>query len=193
MTKFFLFSFFIILIVSDLKAQDVTFGIKSGVTLSNVSTDFSQKGSLTSFHLGGFMEALYSEKIAVQPEILYSEQGFKFGDGDSNTTFKLSYINVPVMIKYYVVKDLYVEAGPQIGFLNTAKLILEQNENTTTQNVKDALRNNDLSLSFGAGFNIKNQFNIGARYNLGLTNFLNKELYPNLKNRVLQFSVGYMF
>ncbi|RZJ55928.1 MAG: PorT family protein, partial [Flavobacterium sp.] len=33
----------------------------------------------------------------------------------------LSYLNVPIMAKYYVIEKLSLEAGPQIGFLLSAK------------------------------------------------------------------------
>ncbi len=61
-------------------AQDVSFGVKGGVNFSNASQEDFTTSAITTFHLGVVMEAHYTEKIALQPEILYSFQGFDYGD-----------------------------------------------------------------------------------------------------------------
>lgn len=184
---------FLAVYISNTNAQDVRFGVKAGVNYSDVASDEFDNEPLTSFHLGGAMEALYSEKISLQTEILYSEQGFKTEDANEQTTYKLSYLNVPVMVKYFVTKVLILEAGPQIGFLNTAKIITESEGNSSTTDIKEGLRSNDLCLNVGIGYQLKNGWNIGARYNWGISNIAKDQLNQNLKNRVLQLSIGYLF
>ena len=79
--------------------------------------------SKTSFHIGGVVEIPISDSFSVQPELLYSSQGAKaessFG-GDVD--FKLSYLNLPIMAKYYVAENFSLEAGPQVGLLLSAKV-----------------------------------------------------------------------
>lgn len=174
-------------------AQDVTFGLKGGVNFSNVSKEDFDGESRTSFHIGGVMEALYGDKIALQPEIIYSQQGFTYQENGIERSLKFSYINVPVMVKYYVVKGIAIEAGPQIGFRNTAKIITTVNGEQAKQNIKRGLRGNDLSLNLGMGFKMTNGLNFNARYCYGLTNISVLQTDEKFKNRVLQLSVGYLF
>jgi hypothetical protein len=175
-------------------AQDVIFGVKGGVNSSNASQEDFTASAITAFHLGVAMEARYTEKMALQTEILYSFQGFDYiDDGDIDSESRLSYINVPVMFKYYALERLSIEAGPQIGFLNTAKIKRATPEGSTTMDVKDGLRSNDLSFNIGLSFYLFDGFNIHGRYCYGLTNVVNSLSNDNFKHRVLQVSIGYFF
>ncbi|WP_304038414.1 outer membrane beta-barrel protein [Mesonia mobilis] len=84
------------------------FGVKAGVNLANLNTDGDIDGK-TSFYLGAVAEFGLSESFALQPELVYSMQGADELD--------LSYINIPVLAKYYLVEGLAVEVGPQFGFV----------------------------------------------------------------------------
>ncbi len=179
--------------VSNTTAQEVRYGFKGGVNFSNMATDGLDTESFTSFHLGTVLEAMFSEKIGVQPEIVYSFQGFKTKEIDGDSTYKLSYINMPIMLKYYINTGLVLEAGPQIGFLHTAKIITESNGNSDTEDIKEGLRSNDFCLNFGVGYQLKNGWNLGARYNWGISNIVKDQLNQNFKNRVIQVSIGYLF
>lgn len=164
-------------------AQEIKFGIKGGLNFANISGD-NTKGVdvVTSFNFGVVSEIPISEKFSFQPELMYSGQGYGFNDN----TVELSYLNVPLMGKYYVTKGLSVEAGPQIGFLLAAK-----NEKT---NVKDSFNTFDFGVNFGLGYKLDNGLNFGARYNLGLTDINDVEGSSSKnKNSVFQFSVGYFF
>lgn len=193
MFKRYLFTFITLLFISNLKAQDVRFGLKGGVNFAKASQGDIDNQSVTSFHIGGVMEALYANKIALQPEIIYSEQGFNYTEANMERALKLSYINVPVMLKYYPWQELFIEAGPQIGFLNTARLTTTTEGIVKTRSIKEGLRSNDLSLNLGFGFQLKNGWNINARYCYGLTNITDRLTDDKFKNRVIQVSLGYFF
>ncbi|MEZ0129910.1 porin family protein [Flavobacterium sp. LBUM151] len=119
--------------------------------------------------------------------------GFYTGD----ITFKLSYINVPVMFKYYVAEKFNIEAGPQIGFLTSAKTTtkLDGFSGEHDMDVKDMFESIDFGLNLGAGYNFTEHFSVGARYNLGLSNIAKTESGDNTKlhNSVFSLSVGYKF
>lgn len=90
------------------------------------------------------------------------------------------------MGKYYVTKGFSVEAGPQIGFLLSAK--------HEKLNVKDSFNTFDFGVNFGLGYKLENGLNFGARYNLGLTDINNIDGSSSKnKNGVIQISVGYFF
>ena len=101
----------------NVQGQELHFGVKAGANFSNLkfSTDFGgvTPDGATSFYVGALADIGFSEKFHVQPEVLYSMEGAKDAD--------ISYLNIPVMLKYYILEGLNVQAGPQIGFLLDAE------------------------------------------------------------------------
>jgi len=189
-------------------AQEVKFGVKGGLNLSNFSgdTDGLDLKSRTGFHVGGFVEIKLSDKLAIQPELLYSTQGAKADNFEieledqfytSDVKFNLSYINIPVMFKYYVAEKFNIEAGPQIGFLTSAKTetTVQGFNGSNEQDVKDIFESIDFGLNLGAGYDFTEHFSAGARYNLGLANIAKTESGDDstLNNGVFSLSVGYKF
>ncbi|CAN1516369.1 Outer membrane protein beta-barrel domain containing protein [Flavobacteriaceae bacterium] len=162
-------------------AQDTKYGVKGGLSMSSTSEEGAS--SLLAFHLGGFAEFKISDKFAVQPELLYSAQGAKFTGGNLN----LNYINIPVMAKYYVADAFSIEAGPQIGFLMSAK--------ADGTDVKDGYNSTDFALNLGAGYNLNETMSLGLRYNMGLSNAVKdfEGVSTDSKNSSIQLSFGYKF
>lgn len=173
---------------------DMAFGVKGGLnisTITNADVDGVNSKSLVGFHVGFFGEFMVSNKFAIQPEVLYSAQGTELEFEGISGDLKLDYITIPVMAKYYVADAFSLELGPQIGFLVSAKA----KSGGDSEDVKDELKSTDVSLNFGLGYDITQNFMIGARYSLGLTR-LQDELIPGedeSKNSVFQISVGYKF
>jgi opacity protein-like surface antigen len=163
-------------------AQGVKFGAKVALNVATLTGDVEDQSSLVGFQVGGFAEFKISEKFAVQPELMYSAQGAAFDDGD----ITLGYINIPVMAKYYVAKSFSLEAGPQIGFLLSAK--------DDGEDFKDETSSIDFGLNFGAGYDFTENLSAGLRYNLGLSNLNDIEGYDaTAKNGVFSVSLGYKF
>ena len=163
-------------------AQGVKFGVKAALNVSNLTGDVDNASSLVGFQVGGFAEIKLTEKFAIQPELMYSAQGAE-SDGDK---FKLDYINIPVMAKFYVAKSFSLEAGPQIGFLTSAKI--------EGEDVKDFVSSTDFSANLGAGFDFTENLSAGLRYNFGLTNVYDVEGFDDsIKNGVFSVSLGYKF
>ncbi len=162
--------------ISSYAQVQVALGLKGGANISKF--DDASADNFTSFHGGAF--ALFKlTKIGIQPELIYSLQGSKFGPDD----FKTSYVNIPVMLKLYLVAGLNVQAGPQFGFLNSAKL--------DGANVKSSLKSSDMSINFGLGWDLPFGVTVDARYNLGLSDISDDPSLDALKSRVIQLSVGY--
>jgi len=200
------------------QAQDIRFGAKAGVNFASIGgDDTSGVSGRTGFHIGGLVEILLTEKFAVQPEILYSAQGFSYENQDeffdtkvSNET-NLDYINIPVMAKYYVTEGLALEAGPQLGFLISANNEVEiqgggdddPQFETGESDVSDFYSGFDLGLAAGASYRLDMGVFFGARYVLGLSNINDNGTNIGLidididsfkqQNNVFQVSVGYAF
>ena len=169
---------------SNVNAQDIKFGVKGGLNFANISGDnTSQLETVTAFNFGVMSEISLTKKFSFQPELLYSGQGFST---KSDKTAALSYINLPLMGKYYVTKGLSLEAGPQIGYLIGADF--------DGTDVKDSYKKVDFSANLGLGYKLNNGLNFGARYNFGLSNINNVGgSSDKFRNGVAQISIGYFF
>lgn len=166
------------------------FGIKVGVNFPNSSSDFHENENLIGYQAGIFSEIKPVEKFGIQPELLYSTHKLenKFvKDGIAyDNDIKMSYLNLPILAKYFVTQGLTVQAGPQIGFLMHA----EENGINITDHVKTI----DFGLDFGIGYNFLEVCSVDLRYNLGLSNALDFHVEDDnykIKNNVFSLTVGY--
>ncbi|MAU27057.1 MAG: hypothetical protein CMH48_06225 [Muricauda sp.] len=169
-------------------AQDLAFGAKAGLNLSTLQPELTD--SRTAFHLGGVAEISLTDVFSVQPELLYSAHGAKDqNDSNNDEIFKIDYLTLPIMAKYYVYDGLSVEAGPQVGFLLSSK----QEDNGETDDLKDVTKSTDIGFALGVGYKLENGLNFGLRYYLGSdVNDIDEDT-EEFKNRVFQISVGYFF
>lgn len=175
-------------------AQQTRFGVKGGLNLSNwTGGDVEDTKSLVGFHVGGFAEIKIIEKLAIQPEILFSTQGTKIEGGFAGDfDVKTNYLNIPVLAKYYIVEKFSVEAGPQLGVLLSAKL--------DGEDVKDSFKSVDLGFNLGAGYNFTDNLSINLRYTIGLSPLADDadiedegDYYDSAKNSNLALSLAYKF
>jgi len=170
------------------------YGFKSGLNVSSINgDDTGDTQPRLGFFGGGFAELCIDDYTSVQPEVLYSQQGVKYSDRNGyDGTIKLDYIDVPVMVKFKATKDFIIEAGPQVGFLLSAKDKYESPNNSGINDIKDDMKNIDFGANFGLNYDLQNGWLFGARYNLGLAD-INKNSGVNNKNGVFQFSVVFKF
>ncbi|HWS61070.1 MAG TPA: porin family protein [Flavobacterium sp.] len=180
-------------------AQKAQFGAKVALNVATLTGDVENPSSYIGWQIGGFAEFKISEKFAIQPELMYSAQGGKESYNEegfnADTTIKLGYINIPIMAKYYVAKSFSLEAGPQIGFLISAKGELEAGGESVEVDIKDDVESVDFGLNLGAGYDFTEKFSAGLRYNFGLSDIskdIDGESY-DVKNGVFSLSVGYKF
>lgn len=173
------------------------YGIRAGATVANISGDDTDNlDAKLGLAFGAFTECKIVENFSIQPELLFSSQGAKFTESEGfDGKFKFNYINLPIMGKLYVSDGLFVEAGPQFGYLLSAKDEYESASLSGEDDIKDEVKDLDIGANFGLGYQFDSGFNIGARYNLGLTNindFEGSSDFSN-KNSVFSFLVGFRF
>ncbi|WPR70243.1 porin family protein [Flavobacterium sp. NG2] len=155
---------------------EAQFGIKGGVNFSNMYTeDVDDNNVLTSFNAGIYATLPISKFIAIQPEVLYSRKGSEltydnvFAAGKAQ--FKLNYIEMPILVKANLTKNLNIHAGPYFAYLVDAQV--KNISDDGSFDFEDNLNNDDFNkfdagLSAGIGLDFEN-IGIGARYNYGLT------------------------
>jgi hypothetical protein len=181
--------------IISLSAQDrknkSTAGIKGGYNISSVSFDgSSETANLHGYHIGIYGESYIGKYLSIQPEILYSKQGYKIIDENGTYTQKLDYINVPLMLKVYPVKSFFIEAGPQIGFSIAHKETFDSGFILYDSSREFEPSNFDWGVNLGAGFKSDSGVTLGVRYHMGQSDIYDKD---KPKNRVVQISVGFEF
>ncbi|MEM1405557.1 MAG: porin family protein [Bacteroidota bacterium] len=168
-------------------------GLKGGLNFANLDTDIDTD-SRTGFHAGAFA-TIKLTKFAIQPEIIFSQQGSEIDINGSDLESNFSYINIPVMLKLYLIGGLNLQLGPQFGFLASAKQDAFDiiTGNVREEDIKSDLKGSDVSLGLGAGIDLPFGLTADARYNLGLSEIDDAEAIDATKNQVFQISVGYRF
>lgn len=161
-------------------SQGIDLGVKAGMNFATINDATSDFDSRTGFHAGVFLALKFNDKLALQPELLYSQQGAEFDLGK----FNLDYVNFPVVMKYYLVQGLNVQLGPQFGFVVNDEISLEGI-------AADAEAEKfDLGGIIGAGVDMPFGLRIDARYNIGFSD-VSKD--ASGKNGVFSLALGYSF
>ncbi|HMI06956.1 MAG TPA: porin family protein [Flavobacterium sp.] len=201
--------------------KNVRFGLKGGLNLSTLTGDVQNAEIKPGVHIGGLVEIKLTNRFSLQPELLLSMQGAKSDYSENfggvryeyEDKYNLTYINVPVMAKFYVIPKLSLEAGPQLGFLVSAKnkyteRSIDGNNSSSisdTQDVKGDFATIDAGVNFGLSYYFTDNIFIQGRYSLGLTSIDDRsynvddngdfDYYDDysVQNSVLQFSFGYRF
>lgn len=166
--------------------------------------------------IGAEAEYQLTNIFSVAAGLNFSMQGSGWKDYDEkigdvkfdikDNKMNLYYINVPVVANVYLFKGFAVKAGVQVGFLVGANYEVtatyrgdKASQNLSTkfdQSIKDECKKVDLSIPIGVSYQVPTiPIVIDARYNLGLTKVIkeSEEGYKDLKNNVIQLTVGYKF
>ncbi|SHI33526.1 porin family protein [Algibacter luteus] len=166
-------------------------GIKGGYNLAAVSFDGeTETGQRHAFHIGFYGESFLSESVALQIELLYSQQGYELKDGGGTFTQKLDYLNLPFLFKLYPDQSFFLEVGPQVGIAVSHKEEFDSNFGLFDTSQEFDPQNFDWGMNFGAGFKTESGVSLGVRYHLGLGSVYDE---GNPHNRVWQFSIGFDF
>jgi len=194
-------------------AQGVRFGVKAGANLSNLSGDLvnqDQYKNRFGFHGGVMVNFGLGDVISIQPEVLYSQKGFKYGDQQftvlGNTyrntgNVRYDYLDVPILVRVRAA-GLFFEVGPQYSYLLKASTNREQTLNgnnvsnigSGTTNL-DNVRRSEIGYVGGLGFQASNGVMVGLRYNGAFTDFAKNSSYSNdefrnARNSTFQAYVG---
>ena len=194
----------------------VKFGLKAGINSARL-TDFENAGyTLTSrigFNIGGYLNVNLNDKFVFQPELLYTTQGIVQNQVVSGTnieiTYKLDYIAVPLMIKFYPTPKFNIEFGPQLAFIvnkefqgkgNGQTVNFEMDSFFQQNNIRLKTNTLDFALNLGLGYEIAKGLNLNGRYSIGTTkvfegadNVDSNGNQSSVRNMVLSFGLGYTF
>lgn len=185
----------VIMLSTVVQAQDVGFGLKGGVNLTNLNVDDPEGSydSRTGYHAGVFLRGKFG-KVAIQPEVLLFTQSNEISSSTlGSVENNFTYLAVPVMFKFYVVSGLNIQAGPQFGFLLDGERKSQLQGLTVKEDIKDYYKNSDTSISLGGGFDFPFGLSVDARYNIGIKDINDEADGYESKSRVFLISLGWNF
>lgn len=182
----------------------LTFGVKAGTNYSNVydseGEDFVADGKF-GLAAGAFVVVPLGKIFGIQPEVLYSQKGFKSTGTFLGTNYEMTrttdFIDVPILISIKPVEYVSLLFGPQFSFLmkqtddfTGGSLSTSQQDEFDNSN----LRKNIFGLTGGVDFNI-DHFVIGLRGGWDVKNNDGdgNSTTPRYKNMWYQATIGYKF
>ena len=182
----------------------LTIGLKAGANFSNVydsqGEDFVAEGKI-GFAAGAFLVIPFGKVFGIQPEVLYSQKGFKstgkFLGTDYSLTRTTDFIDVPLLVSIKPVEYVSILFGPQFSYLLKQTDKFTAGELNTTQEQEfnnDDLRKNIFALTGGVDINI-DHFVIGLRAGWDVKNNVGSDnsTTPRYKNAWYQATLGYKF
>lgn len=204
--------------------KDVRFGLKGGLNVATLAGDIDNADPKIGAHIGGLVEIKLTNRFSIQPEILVSLQGAKSEYSESypgysyreESKLNLTYLNFPVMAKFYVLPNLSLEAGPQLGILVSAKDDFSVTENdggeifaqSRKSNAKGDFKTAEAGLNLGASYYFTDNIFLEGRFCIGLSGINDNADYyyvdgpgpgnggryrSKVTNNVFQLSFGYRF
>jgi hypothetical protein len=182
--------------IANISMAGLGLGIKGGANFATQDANSLMPGveistsNITGFVGGVYVNWFFGDKIALQPEFLWSRKGSvsEMLSGTSpggSQDNKLTYWDIPVLFRWQIIKFLNIHAGPQFSILSKA----ETDFGTATEDIKDQLKNGDFGLIIGAEANLPLRLNLTARYIYGLTNVSEMEDIE-IKNSTFQLTLG---
>lgn len=159
-------------------AQTASFGLKGGMNISNIyDTEGDGPDSRFGFIGGGFCDFDFVS-FSIQPEVLFSQKGWKYDIG-----CRYNYFEIPVLIKIPLSHKLRVSPylGPAVSLLANAKI--------EDFNISQDVNSPDLGLVLGAEIKTKHKVSLDVRYTRGLRKIIKDEPYESYDIKHSVFSI----
>lgn len=156
--------------LSNVNAQETTFGVTAGFLNVSAKVEFggdSASASESGFYVGGLVDIAISEEFHIQPELLYAN----VNEGSA--------LMLPIIAKYYVAEGFNVQAGPQVTF--------------SLEETVDDFSSIDFGLGIGAGYDIDENFFVEARYTFQVNNSYTGNADIEARANYLNIGLGYKF
>lgn len=180
----------------------VKVGLKIGGNYANYYDSEGEKFNADSkLGLAGglFFGIPIGKSLGIQPEILYSQKGYKetgqFLGGTYTLTRTTDYLDVPLLLSIKPAKFLTIQAGPQYSYLLKQKDVFENPLTTVEQQNEfknDNIRKNILGFIGGLDVNV-GKVVIGARagWDIQNNNGDGTSTNPRYKNAWTQATIGF--
>lgn len=182
--------------------DELSIGVVGGANFSNLYDTKGQNfvaNSLVGGVFGGFLSIPVGTYLGLQPEVLYSQKGYSgtgtLPDGSPYSyTDRTNYLDVPILIQFKPVENLYLLGGPEYSYLLSRDYTFTNGvtSSTTQQEFQnDNIAHNVFGLMFGIDL-VFNHLVIGGRvaWDLQDNNGNGGSTLPRYRNIWEQVTVG---
>ena len=164
-------------------------GFKGGMNYSSFSNhDGSRR---IGGHGGIFIHTAIDKKFHLQSELLYSSEGQHYivtkAEQDIERTVSVNVASLPLMLQYFVTRNYFIEAGPQLSFIISVN---DKGPGSEKLNVKRSFANTQFGLNTGMGLMAGKKTEIYVRYCFGLTDLTR---FDNNADYSRVFQAGLLF
>ena len=200
-----------LLLGDKLNSDKLEFGLEGGLNLSDIH-GLSQSQTRPALNLGFYFDiklltpSWYLHTGVMVKSTMGSENldVYSLNNPDLDNAFvggsitrKLGYFNVPLLIKYKLRNNLFLEAGPLLGLMNKSTdefmaTVKKKDDLTYKLKIRDHYHPLDAGVIGGIGYRLMSGdgMNVGIRYYLGVVDITLDDSTPNQYNRSLYFFVG---
>jgi hypothetical protein len=189
---------------STMAQEHVAFGLKVGTNYSNVydseGEDFEADGKF-GLAAGAFLSIPFGQYIGIQPEVLFSQKGFKATGTMFGSRYEMkrttNYIDVPLFLALKPAESITFLAGPQFSFLMKQQDKFKGPTTNFQQQEEfdnDNIRKNTLCFIGGADLNFQHTvIGLRAGWDLSNNNGDGTASTPRYKNVWAQATIGFRF
>ena len=180
-------------------------GFKLGLSMYTFGGDDTEfegvsPGTRMGLGAGGFLTFALGPNFALQPELLYVQKGARYEEGDASVTFKLDYLDIPVLLKYRFPTEGSIRpnlfAGPVGSIKMSANIQMESGGDEASVDMSDEVKGFDFGVALGGGLDFalsSSTLNFDVRYTLGLTDWPDTDLGGSVRNNGWLVTVGVGF
>jgi opacity protein-like surface antigen len=174
------------------QAQETSIGAIAGYNFSKVENAVGSGlgDQYNGFHVGAIAEFKQTDKWSFELAAIYSTEGESTTVNDQEQTLALTFVNVPLHVKYYISEKFSVHGGPQMGFLLNAEM---QQDGMEDMEIDGAV-SSSFALTGGIGYDFSNGLFFKGTFALGVTDII-EDVNFNMDQRpaTAHVSVGYKF
>lgn len=195
------------------QSTGLQFGPKAGLNMSVLDGQINQNANFKpGLLVGAFVRWRPAKQIAIQPELVYSQQGTTnkatYLGHEATDKIHLNYLNIPLLVKVYLGNVVNLQVGPQVGFVLSGQRVGQYGYHTGGNgdgyltedvNVSDSYKG-DFALCGGLGLDLPSGLLASIRINYGISDIDNDSKsiaarqalgIGGVHNRTIEFSVGY--
>ena len=186
----------LLLLVAFPASAQASFAVKGGLNTTFFSGDDAVESDPRLGAVGGVQVRVpVTPTVSVQAEALYSQKGDQFeNDLGFTEATRLSYVEVPVMVRLGVPLGEFLQGGVVVGGYAGFPVTSEVTTDGLFENELDAATDYGVLVGVDVG---SGPFFVEGRYTAGLAEAVEFdpvfEFAPDFRNQAVSFTVGYRF
>ena len=165
------------------KQKAVVFGIRAGANLASLGLKSDADGKcsmVTSFHAGINLDIRFIDHLHLNTALLFSQKGYKYEndyDRERQETAKAQFVMLPVQLSLRL-GILQINAGPYVEYGFGGEI--EYGRNGRKYDTFDYYKPLNYGITAGAGLLIGKHFYLGGNYEMGLSDYANRNIAISL-------------